>query len=81
MIEWGAPESQATIVDWTVIEDEASARGFAAKLIAAPRVVFGYNSISNAIAYAADLIRTNAYAGTRKIVDLSGDGPQIGDCT
>ena len=76
-VEWGAPESQHTIVDWTVVRDKASAKAFADKLLAAPRVAFGYNSISNAIAYSADLIRDSGHASPRKIIDVSGDGPQM----
>ena len=73
----GAPESVETIVDWTVIRDAATARAFAERLVAAPRKVFGYNSISAAIAYSTEQIRTNAYEGKQKIIDISGDGPQI----
>ncbi len=76
-IEWGAPESVETIVDWTVIKDAASAKAFAARLVAAPRKVFGYNSISAAIVKATQAIQTNAFEGDRKIIDVSGDGPQI----
>ncbi len=75
-IEWAAPESQHTIVDWTVIRDEASARAFGKALTAAPRQAWGSNSISNAIHYAANLIETNDYEGARKVIDVSGDGPQ-----
>jgi hypothetical protein len=77
-VEWGAPESQHTIVDWSVIRDEESARTFAAKLIHTPRAAYGFNSISNAIHYSAELIRSNAYKGERAIIDVSGDGPQMG---
>ncbi|MFQ5774613.1 MAG: DUF1194 domain-containing protein [Kiloniellaceae bacterium] len=77
-IEWGAPDSQHTVVDWTVIRDAASAKAFADELLAMPRLARGYNSISGAIDYAAAKIRTNAYEGARKIIDVSGDGPQIG---
>jgi hypothetical protein len=76
--EWGGPSSQHLIVDWTVIRDEASARAFAERLMAAPRRAVGYNSISGAIDFAAALIRGNAYDAPRKIIDVSGDGPQIG---
>ena len=78
MMEWGAPTSQHIIVDWTVIRDQASADAFAAALLAAPRKAFGYNSISNAIAYSATLMRESALKAPRKVIDVSGDGPQIG---
>lgn len=77
LIEWAAPESQHTIVDWTIIHDEASARAFADRLMRADRVAFGYNSISAAIAYGARKIHENGFEGVRKIIDVSGDGPQM----
>ena len=76
-VEWGAPELVETIVDWTIVEDAATARAFAARLVAAPRRVWGYNSISAAIAYSTGQILSNAYDGKQKIIDVSGDGPQI----
>ena len=76
-IEWGAPDSVETIVDWAIVKDPATAKAFAEKLIAAPRKVWGYNSISAAIAKATQEIETNAFAGERKIIDVSGDGPQM----
>lgn len=77
-VEWGGPSSQHTIVDWTVIAGEADARAFGDVLRAAPRAAWGYNSISEAIAYSAELIRGNAFDSDRKVIDVSGDGPQIG---
>jgi hypothetical protein len=76
-VEWGAPWSQHTIADWTVIDGPDSAAAFAARLVAAPRMAESYNSISEAIAYSVNLIETNAYEGRRKIIDISGDGPQM----
>jgi GrpB-like predicted nucleotidyltransferase (UPF0157 family) len=78
LIEWGAPDSQHTIVDWMVIRDETSARAFADKLLAQPRKARGYNSISGAIDHAARMIRDNAFQAASRIIDVSGDGPQIG---
>lgn len=77
-VEWGGPFSQHTIVDWSVVKDQASAQAFADALIAAPRAAVGYNSISGAIDHAAGLINGNDYDAPRKIIDVSGDGPQIG---
>lgn len=77
LIEWGAPDSQEVVVDWTVVGDEASAQSFAKHVLAAPRKAIGWNSISGAIAFAAGMIRANAYEGSRKVIDVSGDGPQL----
>ncbi|MEQ8813610.1 MAG: DUF1194 domain-containing protein [Thalassobaculum sp.] len=77
-VEWGSPASQHTIVDWRVIAGADDARAFGEALRAAPRAAWGYNSISEAIAYSADLIRGNAFDSDRKVIDVSGDGPQIG---
>lgn len=77
-VEWGGAASQHTIVDWHVVRDAASAAVFADKLVTSPRQAYGYNSISSAIAYSADRIRDNGYEGLSKVIDVSGDGPQIG---
>jgi len=76
-MEWGGPSSQVLIVDWHVIRDEASARAFADRLVSAPRGAYGYNSISNAIDFSVRLVETNAHEGTRKVIDVSGDGPNM----
>lgn len=77
-VEWGSPASQHTIVDWRVIADAEDARAFGDALRAAPRAAWGYNSISEAIAYSAALIHGNDIDSDRKVIDVSGDGPQIG---
>ena len=78
LLEWGAPESPPVVVDWHRVSDRASAEVFAAKLLAAPRQAHGYNSISNAIHRAAEMLRENAFDGLWRVIDVSGDGPQIG---
>ncbi|MBB5751736.1 DUF1194 domain-containing protein [Prosthecomicrobium pneumaticum] len=77
-VEWGGATSQHTIVDWHVVRDAQSAAVFAGKVRSEPRQAFGYNSISGAIEYAARLIRENDHEAWRKVIDVSGDGPQIG---
>lgn len=77
-VEWGGPESQHTIVDWMVIDSPEAAAEFGEELRAAPRAAFSYNSISNAIAYSQNLIETNDYEGTRRIIDVSADAGNIG---
>jgi uncharacterized protein DUF1194 len=76
-VEWAAPESVHTIVDWMIIRGPEDARKFAVQLLAAPRIAYGFNSISEAIAHSMALIETNDIEGRRKVIDISGDGPQI----
>lgn len=77
-MEWGGPDSQVLIVDWHVIRDAASAQVFADRLVAAPRGASGYNSISNAIDFSVRLVENGPHKGLRRIIDVSGDGPNIG---
>ena len=73
-MEWGGPQSQVLVVDWHVVRDAASARAFADRLASAPRGASGYNSIAHAIDFAVRLVEGNGHEGTRKVIDVSGDG-------
>lgn len=72
-VEWAAAASQDVVVDWMVVDGEASARAFGAALLAAPRRAFGSNAIGAALLKGKDLIESNGYDGWRKVIDLSGD--------
>ncbi|MCZ8314100.1 DUF1194 domain-containing protein [Phreatobacter sp.] len=76
--EWGGPTSQHVIVDWTVIRDAPSARAFAAELLARPRAARGYNSISAAIDFCVRHMETSGFRALKRVIDVSGDGPNIG---
>ena len=78
LMEWGGPESMNPIVDWTQISNAGEARDFADAVVAAPRRAFGWNSISNAIAFCHKWIEGNAFDGFRKVIDVSGDAGQRG---
>jgi hypothetical protein len=56
-----------------VLEDEATAREFCARLMVAPRRAFGSNAIGAALLKGLELIETNRYEGWRRVIDLSGD--------
>jgi hypothetical protein len=71
-VEWAG--SQRTIVGWTVIEDLASARAFAVALRSAPLSSGATTSISGALDYSAGLFDSNGFEGTRRVIDISGDG-------
>ena len=74
-LEWGEAGRETVVVDWHVIEDRESAEIFAEKLAAAPIGQRRRTSISGALTFAADMIETNDFEGLRKVIDVSGDGP------
>lgn len=74
-IEWAGEDYTTTIADWTMIEDEASARAFAAKVARAPIQTALWTSISNIINHALATFPGNGFEGTRRVIDISGDGP------
>ncbi len=74
-VEWAGYQNQTTVVDWTLIHDEASARAFAARIAAAPYRSGRFTSISGVIDYAVPLFGMKDFRGTRRVLDISGDGP------
>ncbi len=63
-------------VDWVKISDLASASSAGAKIMAAPReFCSGGNAIGDAVAFATKSTLENGFDGTRKVIDVSGDGP------
>jgi len=75
-IEFAADGCERLSVSWTLIDGVASARAFGEKIMAQP-VMFcpGGNAIGDAVAFAARSIDTNGFEGTRRVIDVSGDGP------
>lgn len=72
-MEWADQDSQEVVVDWTVIDGEASAAAFAEKLMTTPRRAYGRNAIGSAILAGVAQIEGNAFDGDRKIIDFAGD--------
>jgi hypothetical protein len=73
-IEWAAAESQKLVVPWTVLSDAESGQLFAEEILAAPRSFRGWTSISGAIDFAMATFGESPHAGTRRVIDVSGDG-------
>ncbi len=73
--EWGGDHIQRTVVDWTVIDGKGAARGFAGRLAEAPLSVELWTSLSGIMGYAMDLFARSPHRGKRRVLDISGDGP------
>ncbi len=72
--EWAGEGWQEPVVGWRLIKDAASARSFAAELVQAEINSGPWTSIGSAIDYAVPLFSGNAFDGTRRVIDISGDG-------
>jgi Protein of unknown function (DUF1194) len=75
-IEFAGPGCTRMSVDWTRIEGEAAARAFGARVLAVPRSYCGGgNAIGEAVYFAQAAIAGNAFDGARRVIGVSGDGP------
>jgi hypothetical protein len=73
--EWAGLVNEASVVNWQIIDDAEDAEAFAAKVEARPIGTRRGTSISNAILFGTKLIDSNAFSGARRVIDISGDGP------
>lgn len=73
-VEWGDGDQQRVVGGWRLISDAASARAYAAEIASAVRESWINTSIGGAIEFAVPLFDGNGFEGTRRIIDISGDG-------
>ena len=74
-VEWAGDRSQSVIVPWTLIDSREDALAVSDTLTAQFNGNMRRTSISAALLYAADSFEGNGFAGLRRIIDVSGDGP------
>ena len=73
--EWAASNDQKIIIPWRVIDGPETADAVAAEILKAPIRRASRTSISGAIYFAMPLFESNPYPGLRRVIDISGDGP------
>ena len=74
-VEWAGVADQQVVVPWGIVEDRASLDGYAARLEAVPLRRSAFTAIGNSLAFAAGLFAGNGMEGARRVIDVSGDGP------
>jgi len=74
-VEWAASNDQKIIIPWRVIDGPESADAVAAEIMKTPVRRAARTSISGAINFAVPLFDQNPYRGLRRVIDISGDGP------
>ena len=74
-VEWAGYGLQREIVPWTLIDSREAALAVSAQLTADFNYAMRRTSISGAVDFAREAIRSNDFEGLRKVIDISGDGP------
>ena len=73
--DWAAAEDQRLVVPWRIIDGPESAGAVANEIANAPLRRASRTSISGAMYYGRKLFAEAPYKGLRKVIDISGDGP------
>ena len=73
--EWAGAGHTETVKGWALIEDQKSAYAFAKALGETVSSSARRTSISAAIDFAMPMFGQNRFEGTRRVIDISGDGP------
>ena len=74
-VEWAGEAIQSVVVPWQIVASAKDAYAFANKLAAAPIRRARMTSISGALAFSAALFDGNGISGLKRVIDVSGDGP------
>jgi hypothetical protein len=73
--EWAAAHDQKIIIPWRIIDGPESAGAVAEEILKAPLRRASRTSISGAMNFSMALFAENPYRGLRRVIDISGDGP------
>ncbi len=74
-VEWAGHGTQRVLVPWRLLETREDLTAFAGTITTAFRPSLRRTSISSALTYAAASLDGNEFAGLRRVIDVSGDGP------
>jgi hypothetical protein len=73
--EWAASSDQKVIIPWRVIDGPETADAVASEILKTPIRRASRTSISGAINFGMSLFDENPHRGIRRVIDVSGDGP------
>src|SRR5947208_1923871 len=73
--EWAASTDQKIIIPWRLVDGPESADAVAGEIMKTPIRRASRTSISGAISFAMPLLDEDPYHGIRRVIDISGDGP------
>jgi hypothetical protein len=73
-VEWAGSEYQRLVLPWRRIASPQDAQAWAEALAEAPRQSLSWTSISGALEFSAQVLAKAPFEGTRRVIDISGDG-------
>ncbi|BBK38154.1 hypothetical protein STAQ_32320 [Allostella sp. ATCC 35155] len=74
-LEWAGYRHRRLVAEWHLVQDALSAAALAARIAEAPIATGVSTSISGAIQFALPLFGAAGFRGERRVIDISGDGP------
>ena len=74
-VEWAGEFRHNVVQDWVLIESRADLNAFATTLEGRKTATQSRTSISSALRHGVFLLDTNGFDGLRRVIDISGDGP------
>jgi Protein of unknown function (DUF1194) len=74
-VEWSSANDQKTIIPWRIIDGLETAESMATEIAKTPVRRGSRTSISGALNFAMHAFAANPYNGLRRVIDVSGDGP------
>ncbi|MFD2164943.1 DUF1194 domain-containing protein [Thalassotalea euphylliae] len=74
LIMWSGSGNQQVMIDWTLVDSADAAHDLSTVMANIARPFSGWTAIGSAIEYGYPLFVNNDFAGTKNVIDISGDG-------
>lgn len=74
-VEWAGAADQKVLVPWTILDNPEGIMAFANRIAAVPLRRAQRTSLSGAIDFSARLFEQSGVDAARRVIDISGDGP------
>ncbi len=75
LVQWAGDQQQILSIDWMTLRDAPAASRFAEEVEHVIRSIAGNTAIGSALEFAIGQLEGNGFEGRRKVIDVSGDGP------
>lgn len=74
-VEWAGFDYQQLVIPWTRIAGPDDAAAWSERLARSPRRSVSWTSLSGALMFSRRMLAECPFEGTRRVIDVSGDGP------